>query len=852
MKKNIPCFLIFLFVYTLLTASGLETPEKFLGFKPGTDRQLAHYNKIKDYFFKAEQESPRIKIIVIGKTTLNNDMIMAVISSPENIKELDKYKEISRKLSLAEVNEIEAQKLAEKGKAIVFINCNLHSSEIASSQMSMEMLYRMATDDSPETLKILNNIIFILVPSVNPDGQIMTVEWYYKQKGTPYEGSDTPYLYHWYAGHDNNRDWYKINLKETANLTKQLYHDFFPQILVDEHQMGSSGDRLFIPPFADPPTPGLHPLMWRTVNLIGSRIAFDLEKLNLQGVASRGIFMGWWIGALDDSAWFHNVAGILFEGASVRLATPIYIEPEEVSSPVSRKNEERVFSPNPWKGGWWRLGDIVNYDFHATLSVLNTAANNSQELLMNSYKMASDNINKGKNEAPFAYIVPKNQRDSLTVEKFIYTLTLSNIQVYSLDKSIQSGNQFFEKGSYVVPLAQPYRAFVKNIFEYQRYPEIGSGSKEDVTLPYDGAGWTLHLGMGVDVVEAAKTFDAPMSPVNPYSLMKKTLPDAWENYIIFDPAVNNSYMAVSVLMKKGFPVWRNYTDSSIPSGSFVTANSPACGSALKEINEYAPILTATASNLPVEKYVKLKTFKLGLYQNYGENMEEGWARFVLDQFKIDYETIHPKDFAKKDFIKKFDILVFLGASTPEIESGKPPKKWEMYYSPVPAEYSSGIGEEGLKILEEFLKSGKTLVFMTSSCDYAIGKLKLPVENLTATARNLICPGSYLKVEIKESELTFGMPDTAAMYFNDSPAFKTSPPRSIEQDRRTPVVFGKSDLLLSGTLRGEEQLVRKSVVADISSGGGRVILVGPDIIFRGQSEGTYKILFNALFSAAKVK
>ena len=277
-------------------------------------------------------------------------------------------------------------------------------------------------------------------------------------------------LYHWYAGHDDNRDWFKISLKETALIVKEMYHKWFPQIVVDEHQMGSSGDRLFVPPYQDPPTPGVHPLVWRSINLIGSRIGYDLEKLNLKGVASRGFFTGWWIGALDDSAWFHNIPGILFEGASVRLATRFTSNPRKCESAESFKNEERVFSPNPWKGGWWRLSDLVNYDLQATLSVLNTAVRQRKELLLDTFQIARENIAKGENEAPYAFIVPRQQHDPVVAERFIQILLKSNIRVFQLTHPARVGDTMFDKKSFVVPLAQPYRAFVKNIFENQHYP----------------------------------------------------------------------------------------------------------------------------------------------------------------------------------------------------------------------------------------------------------------------------------------------------------------------------------------------------------------------------------------------
>ena len=844
-KNSVIVFIIFLITTALVC---IETPEQFLGFKPGTDRELAHYNKIKEYFIKLGSESPRINTYLIGKTTLNNDMVMAVISSAENMQHLEHYKIISRKLSLAEVDEKEARELAAKGKPIVFITCNLHSNEIASSQMALELLYKMAIDNSPGTKKILDNVIFVFIPSANPDGQIMVVEWYYKHKGTKYEGSDLPYLYHWYAGHDNNRDWFKINLKETWLITNQLYFQWFPQVSVDEHQMGSSGDRFYIPPLAEPPTPGVHPLVWRTINLLGTRIAYDLEKLDYRGVASRGFFMGWWIGALDDSAWFHNIPGILFEAASVRDASPIYIEPEEVRSGTNRQNEERIFSPSPWPGGWWRIGDIVNYDFHATLSVLSTAATYPEELLYNSYKMAKDNIKKGKTEPPFAYVVPEDQWDPMTAEKYIKTLRKSNIKIYQLTSPLQVENHYFKTGSYVVPLAQPYRSFVKNILERQHYPDLRKAPGDSFTYPYDGAGWTLHLAMGVDALEIKKPFKAEMKTVELEELYKGNLPENLDEYIVLDARYNNSYLAASVLLKKNIDVWRDFDGAAGTKGSFIVKKTAALDT-IKEINRTMPLILSSRTDLPLEKLKKLKSFKVALYRNWGHNMEEGWTRYVFDEFKINYETVHPKDVLKKDFLKKYDIIVFVGAGKTEIESGKPPKKWERWFTPLPPEYSGGINKKGKKVLEEFLKKGKTLIFMGDSCEYALEHFKLPVEDVIKEAKKVRCPGSYLEVEIKESQLTYGMKPKAAVYYSKDPVFSTFLPRSITQKRRTPVTFGRRDLLLSGYLEGEEYLLRNSLVVDFSIDDGRIILMGPIVTYRAQSEGIYKIMFNALFTAA---
>jgi hypothetical protein len=846
MKKSLP--VILLLIALAIPARALQTPDQFLGFKPGSDRTLAHYNQIKAYFELLARESRRVRTVTLGKTTLGNDLFMAIVSHEDNLNDMEKLKAITRKLSQGEVDADEAGRLAAAGKPIVVVTCNLHSTEIASSQMAMELGYRLAAG-SADVQDILRDVVLVLFPSVNPDGQIMEVEWYNKTRGTEYEGTGTPYLYHWYAGHDNNRDWFKASLKETGLILKALYHDLFPQVLVDEHQMGSSGDRLFIPPYQDPPTPGLHPLVWRSINLIGSRIAYDLERLGLKGVASRGEFTGWWIGSLDDTAWFHNVPGILFEGASVRLASPIYIEPEEVESAESFRNEERVFSPNPWKGGWWRLSDLVHYGLQATLSVLATAARQKNELLLNTFQVARENIARGESEAPYAYIVPRQQHDPATAERFIRVLLKSNIRVFQLTHPARVGDTMFDKRSYVVPLAQPYRAFVKNIFEAQHYPDIRKNLKAEPELPYDMAGWTLPLAMGVKTAVVNEPLKALMDPVKDEQFLKSDFPEALEEYVVLDSSHNNSYRAAFELLGKGKTVYRNVDCPDFPAGSFAIKKSEALD-LLKAIHAKVPLTLTSRKELPLRQFRLLRPFKAGLYQNWGHNMTEGWLRLVFDEYKVPYQTIHPKDVAAKDFAKKFDILVFAGAAESEIETGKPPKKWENWATPAPPEYSGGIGEKGEKLLKEMTKAGKILVFMEESCNYAINKFKMPVTNIMEENTKVICPGSYLRVEVKTSPLTAGMESSAAIFFNSTPTFETSLPRAADESRSTPLVFADRGLLLSGWLEGEEQLARKSLLLDFRKGKGRIILIGPDIIHRTHSEGTYKIMFNSLLAAAE--
>ena len=313
--------------------SAQTTPEAFLGFKVGADKKLADYNQIKAYFEKLAQEAPKkIKLFTLGESTMKKPLIMAAITSEENLAKLDAYREITKKLRDPRTLPVEeARKLAKDGKAIVLITCSLHSTEIAASQMSMELAYNLVAGKTPfDAKKVLNDVIVLLCPTHNPDGNQMVVDWYKKYVGTKFENGSMPWLYHYYAGHDDNRDWYMMNLVETRAVTKVLYHDWLPQVHVDEHQQGSTGSRLFIPPYMDPPLPNVQPLVWRMVNLFGTNMAFDLQRNGMSGVVNGRSYTAWYIGACDDTPWLHNVVGILSEAASVRLASPIFIEQTEI------------------------------------------------------------------------------------------------------------------------------------------------------------------------------------------------------------------------------------------------------------------------------------------------------------------------------------------------------------------------------------------------------------------------------------------------------------------------------------------------------------------------------------------
>jgi hypothetical protein len=487
MKRALLCLLLAL----PLTAQ-VPTPSGFLKINVGADRVLADYKQIRSYFDALDKASPRVELEVLGKTTLGEEMFMAVISSEENLRNKARIKEQAKRLADPRgLADAEAERIVRDGKAVVLVTCNIHASEIASSQMAMEWAHALATATDAETRRRLDNVVLLLVPSLNPDGQQMIVDYYRKYAGTPYEGGRLPWLYHPYVGHDNNRDWYMLTQLETRALNRAVYHEWNPQVFVDEHQMGTEGPRMFIPPFADPVDPDVHPLIWREVNMIGANMAFRLEQQNKSGLIYGYSFDAYWLGGTRNTGWWKNVTGMLLEIASARIASPVYVEPTELRGGTKGLVDYKatINHPNPWKGGWWRLRDIMDYGRIASDALLEQVSERRADFLRNLLVRARAAIALAPGEA---YRIPKEQRDWPTAQHMAWLLAEHNVEVR------QAAN-----GDYWIPLAQPYSKFVLEMLEPQRYPEVRLQPGRDILRPYDVATWTLPLQMGVRVEKGA-------------------------------------------------------------------------------------------------------------------------------------------------------------------------------------------------------------------------------------------------------------------------------------------------------------------------------------------------------------
>ena len=847
---------ILLFVScTFIYSQTLKSPEEFLGYKVGSDFKIADYETIQKYFKHISENSDKIIYKEIGKTSLGRDMFMAILSSADNLKNLEKYRNIVETLSdPRKIDDDTAQKLAEEGKAVVLVTCNIHSTEIGSAQMSMELAYKLITGTAPQkSNEAMNNIIFILMPSINPDGTTMVVDWYNKYLNTEYDGSSLPYLYNYYAGHDNNRDWFMFNLAETRSVIKIAYKEWFPQIWLDEHQMGSTGARLFVMPYKDPINPNINPLVWRWQKVIGGISTLHLEEQGFKGVIDNALFDGWWEGAVHSGMW-HNQIFLLSEMASANVASPIYIDPSEVRATNEiTPNDIRTNYPNPWRGGWWHLRDIVDYELALTYSLIETSALYSKDLLYDYYKMGKEAVEKGKTDEPFAYIIPRDQNDPVTVSKMIEILQTGAVEVNYSDKEFTIGNTIYPADSYIIYLSQPNGRYVKDLFEEQEYPDLRTSRNQTPLRPYDVAGWTLPYMMGVNFSTIKKPFTLETKLLDAPNYQEGMVENANGKYFIAPSGLNVNSTLINKLQKANIPVYWTTDKISVNSMEFKE------GSVVIPVNDMSKNFLATtakelhlkiysANNIEATKLKELKKVRLGIYNSFSANMDEGWTRLLLENYGFEFNRLENKDFKNRKLKDAVDAIIINDMNPEVIKTGKYGGERSRFNRPKPPEYDGGIGKEGVENLKAFIeKDGGYLITIGNACNFAIEDIGVRVSNVLKNVKSddFYCPGSLVQMLVDNTQpLGYGLEDEIIGYQSSSIAFATSVPFG-EYDRSIAVRYPTKNILKSGFLLGEDYLYKRGAVVDVKQKNGHVILLGFRAQNRHQTFGTFKLLFNAI-------
>ncbi|MBI3538826.1 MAG: hypothetical protein HY076_00940, partial [Candidatus Eisenbacteria bacterium] len=751
------------------------TPESFLGFRVGADRKLADYEQIVRYFEALDQASDRLTLMKLGKTTLDKDLVMAVITSEANMRQLDHYRDIAKRLADPRgLDSTAAEKLIADGKVIVLVTCGIHASEIGSTQEAMEWAHTLITSEDPRVKRWLDDVILLLMPSINPDGTDMIVDYYRKYVGTPWEGGRLPWLYHHYAGHDNNRDWYMLTLPETRLVNRVLHHDWFPQVFLDEHQMGNNGPRIFVPPYADPGTPLVHPLKWRLNDLIGTAMALRLEQQRKSGVIYAYSFDAYWPGGTKNTACLKNVIGLLTEVASARIASPVYVDANELTGGRKGLPDYRMQMnfPNPWPGGWWRLRDIVDYELTAGNSLLETCSSYRAEFLRANYVMARDAVARGGSEAPFAYCIPPAQHDPVAAAEMVDLLREHGLEAKRANAEFRTADgRAFPAGTTVFLAAQPFRPFLVEMMERQRYPEVRVGTEsKEIYRPYDVTAWTLPLLMGVESARVDKPFTADLAPVAVSSLKPGAIAGSGAAGFAIAADRNAAYAAVNRLLAKGVAVERAtaaFADGAnrfAPGAFIVPANAAA---ALEPIVRDLHVDAVRLAAAPAVARAPARAPRIGIYQSYSPSMDEGWTRMVLDRHDFKHTEINNAAVQAKDLKSKFDVIVIPDQDKNLIVDGKPrSEEGPAYFEPLPPEYSGGIGKDGVANLKAFVQAGGTLVCLSDACGLAIDEFNLPVRNVVARMRatDYSLPGTMVNLRVDPATpVGFGMPEDVVAY-----------------------------------------------------------------------------------------
>ena len=822
------------------TPGQVPSPSEFLKIDVGADRQLADYHQISSYFKALAAASPRLEIEILGKTTLGEEMFMAVISSEENLRNKTKYKEIARKLADPRgLSQDQVSALASEGKSIFLLTCNIHSSEIGSSQMAMEWAYKLVTAKDPETERRLNDVIVLLVPSLNPDGQIMITEWYRKYLGTKYEGGPMPYLYHHYVGHDNNRDWYMLTQIETKNMNQAVYHDWFPQFWLDEHQMGYYGPRIYIPPNADPVAKLVNPLVHRGNNLVGADMGWRLEEAGKSGVIYNYSFDAYWPGGTRNTGWWKNMYGVLTEAASARIATPMQIAPTELEGGTKGliQYDQQINFPNHWPGGIWRLRDIMDYELIVSDAALETMSKFRPDLLRGVASMAAEAV-RSADASEFWRIPLAGQRDPITATRLAALMLEHGVEVLT-----SSDNQ-----SFLIPTAQPYGRFVEEMLGIQRYPEIRPAPNSGILEPYDVAAWSLPLMMGVNADKVKLSVQERQSAaiIKTVTWPAGGLSGSAAHYSI--PATQNNVSSlINTVQKAGGDVYISKTPNQPPLAIF-SANPQLADNAVK-FHLHLEALSAAPQDA-----VQLKPVRVALYKPYFSSVDEGWTRFVLEQYGFGVKNIENKEVKAGNLNSKFDVIILPDTTKQIILEGRPTK--EGYFESFPPEYSGGIGKEGVSALKDFVEKGGTLIALAHANELLIGDdFNLPVRNAAASegdrpgsASDFNIPGSLLRVYIDPNHpVCYGLPAEIAAFVDAPIAFQTSdPPPDVERSVIAWYPSDAKDILVSGYAHGAEKLERKAAAVSFTKGKGKVVMFGFRVQHRAQTEGTFQLLFNAIY------
>jgi len=903
----------------LAAAQTIPSPKDHFGFNIGDDYQLANYTQTSAYFKKLAA-SDRVELVDIGQTEEGRPQYMLIISSPQNIKQLARYKEISQKLARAEDISIEqAHALANEGKAVVWIDGGLHANEVVGAHQLIETAWQLTSRTDPETMRILDNVI-VLMTHANPDGQELVSNWYMRNPDPKKRSTDQlPVLYQKYIGHDNNRDFYIMNMKESYNMGKQLFLEWMPQIMYNHHQRGPEGSVLAGPPYRDPFNYFFDPLMITGIDALGAAMYNRLNAEDKPGYTrlNGSSFSTWYNGGLRTTTQYHNMIGLLTE----IIGNPT---PEKIPVVPNRLIPNGA-TPNPVRPqDDWHFRTSIDYSVSLNYAVLDYAARQRDQVLFNIYKMGKNAIDRGNQDSwtlspkgaeaitasykreqgkdgekddgsdpygwmrrgstidmkyydavyknpngrdPRAYILPADQPDFPTAVKFINALIKTGIAVHKSTAPFTVNDKQYPAGSYIVKTAQAFRPHVLDMFEPQDHPNDFQYPGGPPIRPYDAAGWTLAFQMGVEFDRILDGVDGPFQRL-PYGQLQDppavVVPANASAGYLLNAHENNAFIAVNDLLKAGVKVSRLPQGvEGMPPGTFFV---PAGAKAKEILQQAAAKLGVKASGIKKKPAgaVKLEASRIALWDTYGGSMPSGWIRWMMEQYHFPFTVIYPQDIDTGGLRKKYDVIIFVSRAIPPVSgtetnrygfSMRDPKPEE-----VPAQYQHTLGkitkEKSIPQLKAFLEEGGSIITIGTSTNLAY-HLGLPVRNALAETdkdgkekplpgTKYFIPGSVLQASFDSTQaIAWGMPSLADINFDNSPVFKLEA-GAAEKGIKPVAWFATDKPLHSGWAWGQAYL-KDGVAAFVAPvGAGRLYAFGPEITFRAQPHGTFKLLFNGLY------
>jgi len=839
----------------------LSSPEEFYGFRPGTDRELVRWDKVVEYFRHLDAASDRVKVEELGKTTKGNPMILAYVSSPENLERLGEIREMSWSLGHPRgLSGEEVDGLVAEGKVVVAMTMSIHASEVGGTQCSSDLAYRLATGEDGLTRLIRENVVLLLFPCANPDGQIMTVDWYNEWLGTEYEGCGLPWLYHEYVGHDNNRDALTLTQVETRIMNRVLLGEWFPQAYVDFHQMGFYGSRFFIPPNSNPVNEVADPMVWTEQKHYGAQMAVRMASQGICGVEQAAVFPADFMPGFSLVFPWFGICGMFTESASVKIATPVYVHHHQLQ-PHPRGRPEYRASVNfndPWRGGWWRLGDILRGQLAAAMATLEVAANNREMILRNMYRKAARSIEKGGAEAPYAFLFPPRQRDPNTAHRLLKTLMDMSVEVHVAESPVDVGGVTYPEGTFVVFAGQTAHSFLVSLLSRTLYRDNLWVRSQDgkPMMNYDFATQTMAEFKGVEVVEAAALPEGSFRELEEISMPEGVVEKSEIGYVL-DGRVNDSFRALNLLAKNGVEVHRVHEtvdlgEESLPPGAFYVPRKRGVEPKLRKVAEETHTRFHGLREEPGFSHGPVKPLRIAMYQRYwGGNMDEGWTRWLLEQYGFEYSTVMDEEV--KEGLEDFDVFI-LPSDPPAFITGEGVEEWyekkfkgALTVPVLPPEYKTGIGEEGVEKVKEFVEKGSRVLALYESCEFAIEKLGVPVRNTVKDLKpdEFHCPGSTIRVDIDNTHpLGYGMPRKGLILLRGNHAYAVKGGHWNE-NYHTVITYPEEDMMQSGWLIGEKHLARKAAIIDAKMGDGDVVLYGFAPQMRALTDATFKVFFNAL-------